>query len=113
MLKKLFTHLKQHSSTLYLSFGLLCFQHFGWALNKGAMPADVQSNSDSFETVVAWVLKIAGFGAVAYGCMSFARNKLQGQAVDTIVYIILGLGACLFGVGWWMGKQSQISGFAF
>ena len=98
-------------SVLLVAFLLL--QCSAFALNSGTMPADINSNANTLETVVGWVLKIGGIGAIAYACISFARNKLQGQAVDTVVYLIIGLGALLFGVGWWVGKASSVQGFLF
>lgn len=98
----------------YLYLFLLCVMlipDVACALSSKGMPSTIKTNSDTTESVLAWVLKIAGIGAIAYACVSFARNKLQGQAVDTIVYLIIGLGALLFGVGWWYGESSNVQGF--
>ena len=101
-------------SKLYLFFGLLLFKHLAFAIGSGGMPTEITTNTHKVEAGIAWALKIGGVGAIIYGCVSFARNKLQGQAVDTIVYIVVGLGAAAAGLGWWIGKAADAtSGFAF
>ena len=101
-------------SSLYLAFGLMIFKTMAFAIATGDMPSDITTNTDKVESGLAWALKIGGAGAVIWGCVSYARNKLQGEAVDTIVKIVIGLGAASFGLGWWIGKAaSASSGFAF
>ncbi len=92
---------------------LFLFSKFLFALNTGSVPSTISGNTNAFESTIAWGLKIGGIIAVAYACVTIARNKAQGQAIDTIVMVILGLGAALFGIGWWYGQQSSVQGFLF
>lgn len=105
--------IKNKISTIYLFVSLLIFRGMVFAMSSGDIPSNISTNTSKVESVIGWALKIGGAGAVIWGCVAYARNKLQGEAVDTIVKIVIGLGACLFGLGWWFGQQSQVSGFLF
>ncbi|MCC2624357.1 MAG: hypothetical protein K0R14_230 [Burkholderiales bacterium] len=98
----------------YLMICLYLFNHLARALSNVALPTEITSNTHYFESGLAWALKIGGMGSIVYGAVSFARNKLQGQAADQVVLIMLGLGGGSFLLGWWIGQaKTASSGFAF
>ncbi len=99
---------------LYLAFGIFILNNFAFALTTGAMPSEITSNTNIYESVIAWAFKIGGMGAVAWAGIAFARNKLQGQAADQMLLLIIGLGGAAFGMGWWLGQSATSSaGFVF
>ena len=99
---------------LYFICCLYLFNRLAFALATGALPSEITTNTNAFESGLAWAFKIGGMGAIIYGAIAFARNKLQGQAADQVALIILGLGAGAFAMGWWLGQSASSSaGFAF
>ncbi len=101
-------------SKIYFISCLFLFNHLSFALSTGALPSEITTNTDKFESGLAWVLKIGGMGAVIWNGISFARNKMQGQAADTAVTLMIGLGGAAVLLGWWLGQAATSSaGFAF
>jgi uncharacterized membrane protein YedE/YeeE len=113
-MKNLINKMTNKIGMIYFATSLLLFNKLVLALATGALPSEITTNTDKFESGLAWGLKIGGMGAIIYGCIAFARNKLQGQAADTVVTLILGLGGAAVGLGWWLGQSATSSaGFAF
>ena len=110
----MYSKIKQKLSSFYLIFGLFIMSKLTFALSTGNLPPEITTDTSMFESGLAWALKIGGMGAIIYGGISFARNKLQGQAADTIIMLIIGLGGAAAALGWWLGQASTSSaGFAF
>lgn len=102
------------TKAIYFMLCLYLYNNLAHALSNVALPTEITNNTHYFESGLAWGLKIGGMGSIIYGAVSFARNKLQGQAADQVVLIMMGLGGGSFLLGWWLGQaKTASSGFAF
>ncbi|MCC2645745.1 MAG: hypothetical protein K0R94_1523 [Burkholderiales bacterium] len=102
---------------LKIACPILCLcllNNMAFAFASATIPTAITNNTNIFEAGLSWALKIGGMGSIIFGAVSFARNKLQGQAADQVVLIMIGLGGGSFLLGWWISQaKTTASGFMF